>query len=64
VSPAITICRTLALLSIAGSLATGGPVAAEGIVVHDARNRDVVIDNPARIVSIGGAVTESLRARF
>jgi iron complex transport system substrate-binding protein len=30
--------------------------------VHDARNRYVVIENPARIVSIGGAITEILYA--
>jgi iron complex transport system substrate-binding protein len=35
---------------------------AEAVVVHDARNRDVTIENPTRIVSIGGAVTEILYA--
>jgi iron complex transport system substrate-binding protein len=58
----MTICRTIGLFSLAFSVATGRPAAAEDIVVHDARNRDVVIDNPARIVSIGGAVTEILYA--
>ncbi len=36
--------------------------AAEGIVVHDARGHDINVDNPQRIVSIGGAVTEILYA--
>jgi iron complex transport system substrate-binding protein len=58
----MTICRTIGLVSVAFSVAIGGPAAAEGIVVYDARNRDVVIENPARIVSIGGAVTEILYA--
>ena len=30
--------------------------------MHDARDRDVKIENPARIVSIGGAITEILYA--
>lgn len=30
--------------------------------MHDARDRDVVIDDPSRIVSIGGAITEILYA--
>ena len=58
----MTIFRTIGLLSVAFCVAIGSPAAAEGIVVHDARNRDVVIDNPARIVSIGGAITEILYA--
>src|SRR6478735_5285853 len=62
VSLAMTICRTIGLVSVAFSVAIDGPAAAEGIVVYDARNRDVVIENPARIVSIGGAVTEILYA--
>ncbi|MET0879539.1 MAG: hemin ABC transporter substrate-binding protein [Tardiphaga sp.] len=36
--------------------------AAEEIIVHDARGRDVTIGKPTRIVSIGGAVTEILYA--
>ncbi|HEY0236893.1 MAG TPA: hemin ABC transporter substrate-binding protein [Afipia sp.] len=35
---------------------------AAGIVVQDARGREVNVDNPQRIVSIGGAVTEILYA--
>jgi iron complex transport system substrate-binding protein len=54
----MTICRTLGLVSIACSLALGSTALAAAITVHDARNRDVAIDNPSRIVSIGGAITE------
>lgn len=44
-------------------LATGSVAAsAEGIVVRDARDRIVTVDNPSRIVSIGGAITEILYA--
>ena len=43
-------------------LATGGTALAAGVTVHDARDRDVTIENPARIVSIGGAITEILYA--
>jgi heme transport system substrate-binding protein len=57
----MTICRTLTL-SITCAFLLGGGALAEGITVHDARDRDVAIDNPARIVSIGGAVTEILYA--
>jgi iron complex transport system substrate-binding protein len=44
------------------ALATGGAALAAGVTVHDARDRDVKIENPARIVSIGGAITEILYA--
>jgi iron complex transport system substrate-binding protein len=57
----MTICRTFAL-SITCALLLGGGVLAEGVTVHDARDRDVVINDPARIVSIGGAITEILYA--
>ena len=57
----MTICRTFAL-AFTCALLLGGSVLAEGITVHDARDRDVTIDNPARIVSIGGAITEILYA--
>ena len=40
----------------------GGAALAAGITVHDARDRDVTIADPARIVSIGGAITEILYA--
>jgi iron complex transport system substrate-binding protein len=49
-------------LSAATGLLLGGTAAAAGITVHDARDRDVAITDPARIVSIGGAITEILYA--
>jgi len=52
----------LAPLVMAACLAAGGAARAEGITVHDARDRDVTIDNPSRIISIGGAITEILYA--
>jgi iron complex transport system substrate-binding protein len=58
----MTFCRTLALLLIASCLVPIDVARADGIIVHDARGRDVAIDDPARIVSIGGAVTEILYA--
>jgi iron complex transport system substrate-binding protein len=61
VTPIMTICRTLVLL-LAVAVAAAGVAGAAGITVHDARDRDVRIDNPARIVSIGGAITEILYA--
>ena len=57
----MTICRMLAPLLVACAIA-GGLARAAGITVHDARDRDVRIDNPARIVAIGGAITEILYA--
>lgn len=53
--------RALAL-SAAALLMLGGAAFGAGITVHDARDRDVTIDDPARIVSIGGAITEILYA--
>jgi iron complex transport system substrate-binding protein len=58
----MTFCRTLALSAAAGCILLGGAALAAGITVHDARNRDVTIADPARIVSIGGAITEILYA--
>jgi iron complex transport system substrate-binding protein len=58
----MTFCRTLILSVAACSLVLGSAAFATGITVHDARNRDVQIENPARIVSIGGAITEILYA--
>jgi iron complex transport system substrate-binding protein len=58
----MTICRTLALLATTCAFAVAGAALAAGIAVHDARNRDVTISDPARIVSIGGAITEILYA--
>jgi len=63
---ATTFCRrwfsrTVGLVA-ACSVAIAGTALAAGITVHDARDRDVTIENPARIVSIGGAITEILYA--
>ena len=58
----MTFCRTLAISAAACCFLLGGAAVAAGITVHDARNRDVTISDPARIVSIGGAITEILYA--
>ncbi|MBR1124057.1 ABC transporter substrate-binding protein [Bradyrhizobium lablabi] len=58
----MTIRRTLALLALAACLGARGAASAAGVTVHDARDRDVTISDPARIVSIGGAITEILYA--
>ncbi len=50
------LCVALPIAALACLFAAGGATA-EGIVVRDARDRDVRIDDPSRIVSIGGAVT-------
>jgi len=57
----MSICHTFVPLLAAWTLA-GGIASAAGVTVHDARDRDVRIENPARIVSIGGAITEILYA--
>lgn len=58
----MTICRTLARLLLIGGFALGSAAHAEGITVHDARNRDIAINDATRTVSIGGAITEILYA--
>lgn len=63
----MTFCRSpvrpaIRFALLACALGIGGAALAAGITVHDARNRDVTIENPARIVSIGGAITEILYA--
>src|SRR4249920_1830595 len=58
----MTFCRTLALSAAICCNLVGGAALAAGIIVHDARDRDVTIGDPARIVSIGGAITEILYA--
>lgn len=58
----MTICRTLARLLLIGGFALGSAAHAEGITVHDARNRDIAINDATRMVSIGGAITEILYA--
>ncbi|WJR79130.1 hemin ABC transporter substrate-binding protein [Bradyrhizobium sp. NP1] len=55
----MTICRRLLPLL---AIAAAGVAQAAGITVHDARDRDIGIDNPARVVAIGGAITEILYA--
>jgi iron complex transport system substrate-binding protein len=58
----MTVCRTLTMSAAVGCFLLGGVALAAGVTVHDARNRDVTIADPARIVSIGGAITEILYA--
>ncbi len=54
--------RAMLAFAVAACLAVDGAALAGGIVVRDARGREVVIENPSRIVSIGGALTEILYA--
>ena len=58
----MTFCRRLVLFAVSSFLLLGGVAFATGVTVHDARNRDITIGDPARIVSIGGAITEILYA--
>jgi iron complex transport system substrate-binding protein len=58
----MTFCRTLSHLLLTGTIALASAAYASGITVHDARNRDVVVSDSARTVSIGGAITEILYA--
>jgi iron complex transport system substrate-binding protein len=58
----MTFCRSLAITASACCLVVASATLAAGITVHDARDRDVIITDPARIVSIGGAITEILYA--
>ncbi|KRR29238.1 heme/hemin ABC transporter substrate-binding protein [Bradyrhizobium retamae] len=58
----MTVCRTIAVSAAAGCFLLGGVALAAAVTVHDARDRDVTIADPARIVSIGGAITEILYA--
>jgi iron complex transport system substrate-binding protein len=61
---AMTFCRSyiFRFALAACCLTIGGAALATGITVHDARDRDITIEDPARIVSIGGAITEILYA--
>lgn len=66
-NPAMRFCRNhmpslIRSVVAVCSLATAGAGLAAGVTVHDARGRDVTIEDPARIVSIGGAITEILYA--
>src|SRR4051794_24366027 len=58
----MTFCRMLVRSAAACGFLLGSAAVAAGITVHDARDRDVTISDPARIVSIGGAITEILYA--
>src|SRR5258705_2297016 len=63
----MTFCRSLVyvvthLAIVSGYLAMNSAAAAEGVVVRDARNREGTLENPSRIVSIGGAITQILYA--
>ncbi|MCP3385616.1 hemin ABC transporter substrate-binding protein [Bradyrhizobium sp. CCGUVB4N] len=58
----MTFCRTLLYLLLAGTITRAPAANAAGIVVHDARNRDVAVNDIARTVAIGGAITEILYA--
>ncbi|MHC2565054.1 heme/hemin ABC transporter substrate-binding protein [Bradyrhizobium liaoningense] len=58
----MAFCRTLANLLLSGTIALASAAHAAGITVHDARNREVAVNDFARTVSIGGAITEILYA--
>ena len=58
----MTFCRTLTHLLLSGTITLASAAHAAGITVHDARNRDVAVNDVARTVSIGGAITEILYA--
>ena len=58
----MTFCRTLTHLLLAGTVTLAPAANAAGIIVHDARNRDVAVNDIARTVAIGGAITEILYA--
>jgi iron complex transport system substrate-binding protein len=58
----MAFCRTLANILLSGTIALASIAHAAGITVHDARNRDVVVADITRTVSIGGAITEILYA--
>jgi iron complex transport system substrate-binding protein len=57
-----TLRVILSLITVLCTTASLSPARSEGVVVRDARGRDVPIGNTARIVSIGGAITEILYA--
>ena len=58
---AFTLTSRIVATALLGLLASSSLQAAS-VIVHDARGRDVAISDPARIVSIGGAITEILYA--
>ena len=57
-----TLIRALQCAALSSYLALSAAAAAEDVVIHDARGRDVAIGHPTRIVSVGGAITEILYA--
>lgn len=57
--------RRIGRFCIAGALALAVAVSSGGVsatVIHDARGHEVNVENPERVVAIGGAVTEILYA--
>ncbi|MBJ7404662.1 MAG: hemin ABC transporter substrate-binding protein [Bradyrhizobium sp.] len=58
----MTLCRTVASVMFSCTFALVSGVHAAGIIVHDARHRDIAVTDVARTVSIGGAITEILYA--
>ncbi len=60
--PSRNLAAALVFAILCGGVFPFATARAEGIVVHDARGRDVTIGNTSRIVSIGGAITEILYA--
>ncbi|MGL9622541.1 hemin ABC transporter substrate-binding protein [Bradyrhizobium sp. U531] len=57
----MTFCRTLIGVVLSSAIALAS-AQADGITVHDARNREINVTDAARTVSIGGAITEILYA--
>ncbi len=58
----MTFCRTFIGLVLSSGIALTSAAQADGITVHDARNREITVTDAARTVSIGGAITEILYA--
>lgn len=56
------LIRVLQCAALSGCLVLSAAAAAEDVVIHDARGRDITIGHPTRIVSVGGAITEILYA--
>jgi iron complex transport system substrate-binding protein len=58
----MTFFRTIASVLLSGGLAFASAAHAAGITVHDARDREVAVNDFGRTVSIVGAITEILYA--
>lgn len=56
----MSLLRIFAPILFGGTVALAPAADGAGITVHDARDRDVVVADVARTVSIGGAITEIL----